>query len=361
MSSPGTGCPPGRPPTRRGPPSPSTRCCPCSCWSGAATGAVSCAPTAGPPGSTAGSSSPYRRTRPPPARPLARTADPRPLLARAEEALARYRARGGGAGRRTAATREAFRGRTQGLRIGVVVDGESVWLYDAEHERWVYCDGARLSTYAVGRTARTRPRHGCRRPRPPRRSPPGSGDPTPSRTAPDRAAPAGTAGRPGRGSGPTDHEPTRLVPPVTRDGEPSRRGRPPSWSARQIAGYRVEREIGRGGMAVVYRAQDLRLDRTVALKLLAPELARNDTFRQPLHPRVAGGRRHRPSAHRAGLRGGRDGRRPLHRHAVRRRQRSAASPGPRGPAAGRRPPSGSPPRSPPRSTRPTTTAWCTGT
>ncbi|MEU7133610.1 serine/threonine-protein kinase [Streptomyces sp. NPDC046261] len=48
---------------------------------------------------------------------------------------------------------------------------------------------------------------------------------------------------------------------------------------RRIAGYRVESEIGRGGMAVVYRATDLRLGRTVALKRLAPELARNDTFR----------------------------------------------------------------------------------
>ncbi|MFD9792825.1 serine/threonine-protein kinase [Streptomyces sp. NPDC059070] len=49
---------------------------------------------------------------------------------------------------------------------------------------------------------------------------------------------------------------------------------------RRIAGYLVEQEIGRGGMAVVYRARDLRLERTVALKLLAPELARNDTFRR---------------------------------------------------------------------------------
>ncbi|MFJ9711059.1 serine/threonine-protein kinase [Streptomyces sp. NPDC101234] len=50
--------------------------------------------------------------------------------------------------------------------------------------------------------------------------------------------------------------------------------------ATRIAGYEVQGEIGRGGMAVVYRATDLRLDRTVALKLLAPEMARNDTFRR---------------------------------------------------------------------------------
>lgn len=57
-------------------------------------------------------------------------------------------------------------------------------------------------------------------------------------------------------------------------------GRPSDLQGKQIAGYVVESEIGRGGMAVVYKARDLRLDRTVALKLLAPELARNDTFRQ---------------------------------------------------------------------------------
>src|SRR5438093_7254321 len=37
--------------------------------------------------------------------------------------------------------------------------------------------------------------------------------------------------------------------------------------------YGLERELGRGGMATVYLAQDLRHDRPVALKVLLPELA----------------------------------------------------------------------------------------
>ncbi|MFE1414842.1 serine/threonine-protein kinase [Streptomyces sp. NPDC058746] len=57
-------------------------------------------------------------------------------------------------------------------------------------------------------------------------------------------------------------------------------GRASGLIGRQIAGYRVERMIGRGGMAVVYCAKDLRLDRMVALKLIAPERARDETFRR---------------------------------------------------------------------------------
>ncbi|MGW0708466.1 hypothetical protein ACWD4G_21355 [Streptomyces sp. NPDC002643] len=102
----------------------------------------------------------------------ARTADPRPLLARAEETLTRYRTETEAlaAGRLDG---ESFRDRTKGLRVGVVVDGESLWLFDAAHERWVYCDGAGLSTFAVS--------------------------------------------RPPHEYGPADHEPTRRIPPVTPD------------------------------------------------------------------------------------------------------------------------------------------------
>jgi serine/threonine-protein kinase len=42
--------------------------------------------------------------------------------------------------------------------------------------------------------------------------------------------------------------------------------------------YRVEARVARGGMATVYRAMDTRLDRTVALKVMHPELARHDEF-----------------------------------------------------------------------------------
>ncbi|WP_329625327.1 hypothetical protein OG357_37330 [Streptomyces sp. NBC_01255] len=124
-------------------------------------------------------------------RPLTRTADPRPLLARAEDALGRYRRAADelGAGRLDG---EAFRLRTRGLRVGMVVDGESVWLYDAEHERWVFCDGLGLHTYAASA------------------APSAAGSPAPRLE--EVPEPAGPAPGDRAAEAPPAYEPTQVVP-----------------------------------------------------------------------------------------------------------------------------------------------------
>ena len=48
----------------------------------------------------------------------------------------------------------------------------------------------------------------------------------------------------------------------------------------EFAGYRLEELVGTGGMSMVYRAQHLRLERTVALKVLMPELSQDDSFKE---------------------------------------------------------------------------------
>src|SRR5687768_8331650 len=47
-----------------------------------------------------------------------------------------------------------------------------------------------------------------------------------------------------------------------------------------IAGYRIEERVGRGGMGVVYRAEHLNLRRRAAIKIIAPDLAESEGFRE---------------------------------------------------------------------------------
>jgi WD40 repeat protein len=51
----------------------------------------------------------------------------------------------------------------------------------------------------------------------------------------------------------------------------------------ELAGYRVEGVLGRGGMGVVYRVLDLRLERAAALKIIRPELSADGEFRARFH------------------------------------------------------------------------------
>ena len=88
--------------------------------------------------------------------------------------------------------------------------------------------------------------------------------------------------------------------------------------------YRLEKELGAGGMATVYLAQDLKHNRKVAVKVLRPELAavigaerflsRDHHHRQPAAP-----------AHPAALRQRRGRRLPLLCHAVRRGRNASAT------------------------------------
>lgn len=158
--------------------------------------------------------------------PLDTSADPRPLLTRAEQALAGYRSAvedlvtG-------ALDGETFQHRTQGLRLGVVADGTSLWLYDPERTRWLYTDGRSLATYAPDDTPATNPAppHTPGPAPAPGEPPPAPAPGLPPAEAPPAEAPPATRPAPAPAEAPpttvdpgSGYAPTRIVTPEEKRG-----------------------------------------------------------------------------------------------------------------------------------------------
>ncbi|MFI8259845.1 MULTISPECIES: hypothetical protein [unclassified Streptomyces] len=140
-----------------------------------------------------------------------RAEDPLPLLAHAAGALERYRQAAADLASGRTGTEE-FRRATRGLRAGIVVDGESVWLYEEAGGRWMYGDATGLVTYAVGEVpgAPGDPEPSePQGPQGPQEEPSSSAREERGAEADVRADPARAAAA-GRDAG---HEPTRIVTP----------------------------------------------------------------------------------------------------------------------------------------------------
>ena len=88
-------------------------------------------------------------------------------------------------------------------------------------------------------------------------------------------------------------------------------------SGRQLGDLRLLRRLGRGAMAEVYLAEQCRLKRRVAVKILKPALAEDHTYLKRFERRGAGGRVAGPCQHRADPRGGARRRAALHRAGIR--------------------------------------------
>ena len=93
-----------------------------------------------------------------------------------------------------------------------------------------------------------------------------------------------------------EHDPSlRIKTAPPRPPEPTTRAaRGDLEPGSEFAGYRIMTVLGRGGMSVVYLAEHLGLERKVALKVLAPQLAGDERFRERFvrETRIAAGMEH---------------------------------------------------------------------
>ncbi len=85
------------------------------------------------------------------------------------------------------------------------------------------------------------------------------------------------------------------------------------FAGRVLSHYRLEARLGEGGMGLLYRATDLALGRSVAIKLLARHLV-GDEIAKVRFLREARAASALDHSYRHCLRCGRAGRRDLHRH-----------------------------------------------
>src|ERR1043165_5922586 len=77
-------------------------------------------------------------------------------------------------------------------------------------------------------------------------------------------------------------DPSSPVPPPSR----------PVAAGRILGGYEIKGEVGRGGMGVVYRAQQIKLNRSVALKMLTGHYGPDELTRFLAEAETAAGLHH---------------------------------------------------------------------